>query len=408
MSRRAALPFALAALVVLGALMPGVAFSDDAGPDDEAGAEIEDGATVVETAVPIEGPELPAWKRRWPEPLRLGPLPGRTKNPLYLQHLQPSPRRARVLDEGQLELGFQVDWSNLYDTWKRIVPNGRQISDLDMEIVRTAFSGRFGLPFGIELGVEVPLLSYVGGVTDPWIQAWHGLLNAENGGREDDRDRDFAYEVLMPGQVHVDYPSTRLGLGDITTELHVQILRPGGPIPGVSARFLVKLPTGDEDKGLGSGAGDVGALLNLEHGWRRLALFGHVGALVRGRTGPLGSILTSVGVTYATTFELGLTRHWSLVVGIQGSSRFHSGFVHRFMKWSPMGLTAGTRVRIGDFDFGFGMEQDVLNGDPSSDVALVFDASFRVGGRANRLQELSTEASETKDPRRPIQSPVIP
>lgn len=320
------------------------------------------------------------------EPVRLGLLSQRTRHPLYLLHLQPGPRRARVLEPGVFEVAVQTDWSNVWEKWSRVVAEGGQRQDIDMEVVRTALGLRVGLPFGIEVGMEVPLITLVGGIADGTIQAWHRLIKVENGGRDRVRDDRFNYEVFMPNAVDykVDRPVV-MGLGDITTELSVQVLRPHGPVPGVTARVMLKLPTGKYERGLGSGDPDVAAVVHVEHGWRRFAVYGSAGVIVLGREGPMTPILWPASFTFTGGLELGLTADWSLIAQVHGNTAFHKGFVHRFTNMSPAGLTIGTKVRLGPMDLGIGMEQDILGGDPTADITMVFDIAFRLGeGHAQR------------------------
>ena len=329
------------------------------------------------------------------EPVRLGPLPGRTRNPLYVLHLQPSPGRARVLGPGVFEFSAQTDWSNVWEKWSRSTVHGLQMQDVDMEMVRTGLTARLGLPYGVEVAVEVPLITLMGGVTDPTIQAWHRLIKVDNGGRERVRDNRFNYELRMGNRVNyrVDRPLV-MGLGDITTQMHVQFLRPRGSIPGISGRFYAKLPTGRLARGTGSGEPDLAAVVHFEHGFRRFAVYGSAGVIVFGRAGDLGTVLRPASFTWSSVLEVGLTPGWSLIAQLHGNTAFHKGFVHRFMSYSPVGFEFGTKVRLGPMDIGFGMEQDIVNGDPSADVTLVFDASWRVDElpRQRVRSELSREA----------------
>jgi len=314
------------------------------------------------------------------EPVRLGPFQQRTRHPLYLLHLQPSPRRARVMDPGTVQITVQGDWANVWEKWSRRVAAGGQRQDFDLEVVRTAMTLRVGLPRGIELGIEVPFISLTGGVTDRTIQSWHRLLKAENGGRDGVRDGRFKYAVFMPNEL--DYTVDRevvMGLGDITTELSFQFLKPSRTVPGLMARLMLKLPTGAVERGLGSGDPDMAVVVHFEHGWRRFAVYANAGVIVLGREGLLKDILRPASFTFASGLELGITSGWSLVAQVHGNTTFHEGFVHRFTKLSPMALTVGTRVRIGELDLGLAMEQDILNGDPSADITMVFDAVVRVG-----------------------------
>lgn len=316
------------------------------------------------------------------EHARLGPLPQRVRHPLYLLHLQPTPGRAAVLMPGSVQVDVNGDWSNVFEKWSRFRPNGRQVSDLDMEIVRLATQVRVGLPWGFEVGLEVPLITMTGGVAERTIQNWHAALNAENGGRNFVEDFRFAWRVAVPDKFdHRITEPVVMALGDITVDVQGQILRPSRRIPGVSGRFLVKLPTGVLERGTGSGAPDVGVLLMAEHGWGFVNLYGQLGVLALGRTGQLANILNPAAFTASFTLELNITPHWSIVGQLHGHSTFLRGFAHRFMQRSPMAAMFGTRLQVGPMDLSLAMEQDILNGDPSADVSLVGSLGFTVGRR---------------------------
>ncbi len=313
---------------------------------------------------------------------RLGPFSQRVRHPLYLLYLQPTPTRAALLAPGSLEVDFSGDWSNVFEKWGRRRPDGRHRSDLDMEIIRLATTVRVGLPWRLELGVEVPLLTLFGGVGDRLIQGWHHGLKLENGGREFVDDFRFAWTVEVPNQ----YSQTVKGpvvmaLGDIVVDLQAQVLAPTSQVPGVAARMLVKLPTGVLERGTGSGTPDVGVVVVAEHGWGILNLYGQLGLLALGREGQLANIVRTAAVTFSFTFELNVLPAWSILAQFQGHSTFLKGFVHPFMQKSPMGLMFGTRVRLGPIDLSFAMEQDILSGDPTADITLVGSLGFAVGPR---------------------------
>jgi len=108
-------------------------------------------------------------------------------------------------------------------------------------------------------------------------------------------------------------------------------------------------------------------------------VYGSAGVILFGRSGELGGVLRPASFTWSSVIEVGLTPGWSLIAQLHGNTSFHQGFVHRFMSYSPVGFEFGTKVRVGPMDISFGMEQDIVNGDPAADVTLVFDVSWRVG-----------------------------
>jgi hypothetical protein len=316
------------------------------------------------------------------EHARLGPFPQRVRHPIYLMYLQPSPTRAALLAPGSVQVDVNGDWSNVFEKWSRRRPEGRHHSNLDMEILRLGTTVRIGLPWGLEVGVEVPLLTMTGGVADRAIQNWHKALNAENGGRNFVEDFTWSWDIEIPNTFqHIVEEPVVMALGDIVVDVQGQLLGPSHNLPGVAARFLVKLPTGTPKRGTGSGTPDVGVLVSAEHGWGFFNLYGHLGVLALGREGQLANIIRTGAVTFAFTMEFNLLPGWSMLAQLQGHSTFVKEFVHPFVKKSPMGLMFGTRVRVGPVDLSLAMEQDILNGDPTADITLVSSVGFTVGPR---------------------------
>ncbi len=329
--------------------------------------------SVVATAPPAEA--APSWRAQ-ADPVRRGPLPARVRNPLYLTHLQPAFDRALVLAPGTLHMSFEVDWANIYDKWARHhAGGGIRRGRIDMEIVRPSARVRVGLPAGIEIGLEIPLIALQGGIADGLIQSWHHLLKADNGGRNTVQDGGFQYDVGIPrvAEIVLDRP-TEMRLGDVTAELRVQLVRPSRALPGIVLGGALKVPTGSSAHGAGSGSPDGLFLMSLEHGVGPFAFYGQVGVTLLGRTGPLGELLAPAAVTGGFAVELILTRHWSFVVQLRGSSPFHLGFMHPWLSRGPLGITFGSRIRVEGLDLALGMEQDVTGADASSDVAVFFRA----------------------------------
>jgi hypothetical protein len=338
-------------------------------------------APVGADELPDEPPNLKrkATRKAWrtqDEPVRLGPLPARVRNPVYIVQLQPGFDRALVTPPGRMEVSFEMDWANIFDKWSRNVYGGRNRGRFDLEIIRPSAQVRIGLKGGVELGLEIPLVALVGGIGDPIIQGWHGLFGLENGGREDVENGTFTYDIGIPFiQEHRIRRATQMRLGDISTHVRVQVLRPTYGRLGLVLGGGLKAPTGSEEQGTGSGAMDGYFLATAEHGLGPFAFYGQVGVTVFGRTGLLGPLLAPVAVTGGVAIELIVTPHWSIVVQLRGSTPFHMGFIHPWLNRGPLGISFGARWRIGALDLALGTEQDLNGSDPSSDIAVVFRAS---------------------------------
>lgn len=317
---------------------------------------------------------------------RLGPLPGRTRNPLYLLHVQPELRRAAVLEPGGVSLGVDIEHANICDRWVVPGPDGSEVTDLDLEMVRAGISARVGLPFGVELGLEVPLISLTGGVLDASIQGWHLATGLSNGDREFIRDDRFNYRLSRPGWYLRHDTPVPIALGDVILDAQVSIRQADFEelLPGLAARLLVKLPTGRFERGTGSGAPDVALVLLGEWGWRFMTWYGQLGFIALGRTGHLATILRPASFTWAIGLELNVAAPWSIVAQFHGRTAFHSGFEHPVIARSPMGFQVGTRLRLGPIDLGVAFGQDPLALDPTEDMALVASIGGRIPPRKKR------------------------
>ncbi len=310
---------------------------------------------------------------------RLGPLTQRVRHPVYLLHLQPSPGRATVREPGVVHIELQGDWSNVWEHWTLTRSFGMERIDFDMEVLRLGASARVGLPLGLEVGLEVPLLTMGGGVADASIQSWHDALSVDNGGRNRVDDFRFGYRISLPETLEwgVEKAPT-MALGDITVDLKGRVLAPTRQRPGLAARLLLKLPTGSLKRGTGSGVPDIGVVMMAEHGWGPLNLYAQVGVLGLGRVPELAPLWRTSSFTWSFATELMITPIWSFVAQLQGHTAFLKKVAHPYLSRSPMGLMIGSRLQLGPVDLSFAMEQDILNGDPTADVSLVGSVGLQI------------------------------
>ena len=114
---------------------------------------------------------------------------------------------------------------------------------------------------GLALGFEAPWLRHSGGSLDRFIDNFHRTFNLPEGGRDRaPRDRlDFLLRV--DGETEASLMSSTSGLGDLR-------LWAGGQLVNqrrarLAWRAQLKLPTGEADELLGSGATDLAAWLEL-------------------------------------------------------------------------------------------------------------------------------------------------
>lgn len=131
--------------------------------------------------------------------------------------------------------------------------------DLESYIVEGVWRHGFA---GWELEVAVPYISYQRGFMDRWIVDFHDLFGMPGGNRKK-RDYDLlAVRYDGRNQVLLDEPVH--GVGDIRLAAGLALVEQ--PDYAHAMRIMAKLPTGDEQKLLGSGGVDIA--LYSTHQWR--------------------------------------------------------------------------------------------------------------------------------------------
>jgi Protein of unknown function (DUF3187) len=209
-------------------------------------------------------------------------FPVRTHNPFLQIYGLPLFQGAEVAPRGRSAWQLTFDIANHADASGR----GGESVTLDGESYYLTLAWRRGITDWLEVGVDVPLTAHEEGVLDNVIEGWHDLFGMTNSKREGPSNQlHFHYE-------HPDVPAFDLqqgvsGLGDIRVHaampLHWSAL---GVDDALALRAGIKLPTGDADKLLGSGAVDTYVALYYSgahaFGLDRLGLSAHVGVL---RTG---------------------------------------------------------------------------------------------------------------------------
>ncbi len=209
-------------------------------------------------------------------------FPVRSHNPFLQIYGLPLFQGAELQPRGKSSWQLTLDIANHADASER----DEESIILDGESYFLTLSWRHGVTDWLELGVDVPLTAHQEGVLDNVIEGWHDLFGMTNSKREGPSNRlHFRYE--RPGMPAFDLQNGVAGLGDARVHAGVPLrLKSLGVDDALTLRAGVKLPTGDADDLLGSGATDSYLALYYSgahpFGLERLGLSAHVGVL---RTG---------------------------------------------------------------------------------------------------------------------------
>jgi len=218
-----------------------------------------------------------------------GPFEERNQLPFNLLFLAFPSRGGRTLLPGEQQFLVSQTYSNTLigsetfftdlnpasDARQRLSPTlvalaqashpGLSLFFLDLEHARTELRWRAGILRWLELGAEVPFLSYRGGSFDGLIESYHRGLGLPSGGRELFVRDAVEIALTLDDEIYFAGESPSLfQIGDVSLFGRIPLRRsPGGDLALSAA---VKLPTGKAESLGGSGGTDYG--LDLEGTWR--------------------------------------------------------------------------------------------------------------------------------------------
>lgn len=182
-----------------------------------------------------------------------GPLQVRNQFPLFM------PINAPYLDKATTETSFSagISHSSVY----LVERSSEWDIGLDMEI--TEFNLRFkkNIRDFIELGIELPILSFSSGFMDGFLNTYHDAFGFPDYGRSKRPDNKFLYEVRRNGKLVVKSKNGHIGIGDIRLSFKKPLLNRD---PAISIKGNIELPTGDAKTGYGNGSIDAGIAVLMD------------------------------------------------------------------------------------------------------------------------------------------------
>jgi len=200
----------------------------------------------------------------------------------------PAAESSTVQLPGKLWSLFAFDVANNYS----IDDSPRDSMLIDAESYRLTFALRYGIAQKFELGLDLPLVGYSGGVLDGMIEGWHSAFGLSQGGRlYAPRDR-LLIRYDRNNQERLRLTRENFGLGDLRLNGGWQLYQDGSsPARALALRASLKVPTGDSEQLRGSGSTDFALWLTgsddhiVGESQMHLAFFGAAGAmaLTKGR-----------------------------------------------------------------------------------------------------------------------------
>lgn len=308
-----------------------------------------------------------------------GPISVRNQNPVYLQNLSLTPRRAETLPHGTLEMRVDSAYSNLYEYGQ----DANAMLDLDMEFWRLALHVDYGAKPDLEVGIEIPLVHFNGGFLDSFIRHFHDAFGFPSGGRDQVPDNRFSYRFQVGGSDLMGFPPADMGLGDISLHVKHQLAGEDSDWPDLSWFADLKFPTGRRSRGFGSGSMDFGFGAALDASYRRLHGHFNCGYFVLGANSMIDGFMYNQMFAYMIAGEVTLLPTWSLVVQLNGSTPLLKGTALDVWNGVPLDLIVGFRgeekgiVGNNDLIWQFGFSEDVTSKGPSVDFTVFLSIGFR-------------------------------
>ncbi len=254
------------------------------------------------------------------------PLGVAHQSPLRLLFLQLAPEPPTLLPSGGFLLETRLVHTNT--SLRELEPDAS--AAVDLEQFHPSLVVEYGLSPRLQVGAELPFLYSWEGFLDPvihWVEERTGNLRFV---RKIQPRNGFDYVVEKNGKTLMDVKRGDAGIGDLAFKAKGLLLEESTFMPAASIRAAVKFPTGEFDRGLGSGHPDVAVGFILGKRW------GPVGvSLVGDWTKPLGNPFAGTGisvgpwVTGTVTVDVGITDRLSLFGLLRRvGSPYRSGGLH--------------------------------------------------------------------------------
>jgi hypothetical protein len=240
---------------------------------------------------------------------------------------------------------------------------------LDMEITELDIRFKKNIQDFIELGVDLPFVSFSSGFMDDFLKGYHDAFGFPDYGRSNRPENEFLYEVRRKGVLIIKGKNGRIGLGDIRFTFKKPILKAD---PAISIKGDIELPTGDAKEGYGNGSIDAGiaALIEKKLG-EKFKAYGNLGIVFPGELKGYEKVELREFIYGGTGVEAAFWRNLSLLgqVFVQGSPFPKTGIPS--LDRIAVLLTLGGRYYSGKNSLEFSFTED-----PNTSGAPDFSLNF--------------------------------
>lgn len=201
-----------------------------------------------------------------------GPLYQGNRYPLMFMAMTPVPQNPD-LPAGRFLVRLRTDYTSVHIDKQS--ENYELLTDMEIGVVTPEWVVKIGE--SMSLGLSIPLISYNAGFLDGPLEDYHELGNFPEYGRSLRPKNEFAFVVKKDGKTWFEADQHGLHPGDSRLDLKYALTDSGWFKS--SLLTSLKLPTGDEEKGLGSGKADYGFSLLTRFTRGKIALYVNPGVI---------------------------------------------------------------------------------------------------------------------------------
>jgi hypothetical protein len=201
-----------------------------------------------------------------------GPLQVKNQFPLFLPFNEP------YMESASIENSFSASLS--HSSVYLVRESSEWSMGLDMEITELDIRFKKYILDFIELGIDLPFVSFNSGFMDDFIKGYHEAFGFSDYGRSNRPENKFLYEIRRNGVLVIKGENGSTGIGDIRVTLKTPLLRGD---PAISIKGNLELPTGDAKNGYGNGSIDGGLAVMIDKKLgEKFKAYGNLGAVFPG------------------------------------------------------------------------------------------------------------------------------
>ncbi len=306
----------------------------------------------------------------------ISPFQIRNYHPLVQIYGMPYIGAARTLGKGESRVNLIYALSSNYAVEK----NSNEAFLIDGESTNVTLSYTAGVGKSLQLALYLPYVKHDPGSLDGFINSWHDTFNLRQGGRDLAPTDRLRYYYQKDGNVRMDFVTNTEGLGDISLNAQLALGESMNQKHDVSALAInLKLPTGNSETLLGSGAFDLAVWYKREKKTRFFnvpsGIYYSTGLLFLGKGEVFSDMQKSTVFLAGGGLGLNFGKYWGLKAQLDYYSPFYDKTEFNSLGGHSLQLVLGGSIYFTKtLKLDLGLAEDLII-DASPDVVFHVDFS---------------------------------